>query len=123
MDLFDLDLLAKALRDEIDDRELSLRETALEIGCSASTLSRMLQGNEAKNVPDSVNLMRAASWLGKSIGNFERGPKRKQSSMTDVEVHLRALPGLDRADAEALVAAVRATYDTFRKTRKRTSSR
>ena len=122
MEGLDLDLLGRALRDEIDARGLSLRDAGTEIGCSASTLSRMLQGQQAKNVPDSVNLMRAISWLGRSVADFEKGSRPKRSSITEVEVHLRALPGVAEADAEALVAIVRATYDSFKK-RKRKSSR
>lgn len=106
----DLDLLATHLRNEMDSRKLSVRAAAEKIGCSAATLSRLLQGAQAGNVPDSVNLLRAASWLQKSLSDFQKGPTKRTTSIADVEVHLRALPGLAKADAEGLVAMVRAAY-------------
>lgn len=106
----DLDLLATHLRNEIAARALSVRAAAEKIGCSAATLSRLLQGAQAPNTPDSVNLLRAAAWLNKSLADFQRSPVRRTASLADVEVHLRALPGLSRADAEGLVAMVKAAY-------------
>lgn len=106
----DLDLLATHLRNEIDTRGLSVRAAAAKIGCSPATLSRLLQGTEAPNTPDSVNLLRAVSWLKKSLSDFQRRPTKQTTSLADVEVHLRALPGLGKTDAEGLVAMVRAAY-------------
>jgi hypothetical protein len=71
----------------------------------------MLKGSEALNFPDSQTLFKAVSWLGKSIADFEVGNRAPVSSIADVEVHLRALPGLTEQDKEALVAMVRAAHD------------
>lgn len=107
----DLDLLAKHLHARMEEKSLSIRAAASAIGCSHATLGRLLQGAQAASMPDSVNLIRAASWVGKSLdeltGSVTRG---KTASMADVEVHLRALPGLRSDDAEAIVAMVKAAY-------------
>ena len=115
----DQQLLADHLRDKMDAEKVSLRKAAAEIGCSPATLSRMLQGTAAPNVPDSVNLLRAVSWLGRSIADFEMGGgrTRKTSDFTEVAAHLRALPGISDPVAEALVAMVRAAYDAAKKSR------
>lgn len=107
----DLDRLATHLRNEIEGQKLSVRAAAAKIGCSPATLARLLQGAEASNVPDSINLIRAASWLKKSLSDFEKGKPKRTSTLGDVEVHLRALPGIAKTDAEGLVAMVKAAYD------------
>lgn len=112
----DLDLLAQHLTSKMEEEELSLRPAAEEIGCSPATLSRLLKGADAPNYPDSITLMKAASWVGKRISDFETGNKTP-ATLADVEVHLRALPGIDAGDREALVAMVRAAYDAASKLR------
>lgn len=107
----DLDLLASHLKSQLESKELSLRSAATEIGCSPATLSRLLKGSAAPNYPDAQNIFRSVSWLGRSIADFEAGTRRKGSSLADVEVHLRALPGLSKDQAEALIAMVRAAHD------------
>lgn len=109
--VLDRDLLATHLRTKIDSERKSIRAASDEIGCSAATLSRMLRGSRAANFPDARNLLRAASWLGKSIADFEPGVRNASSTLADVEVHLRALRGLSDKDKEALVAMVKALYD------------
>jgi transcriptional regulator with XRE-family HTH domain len=118
----DLDRLATHLRTKMEKDDLSIRSAAEKIGCSAATLARLLQGSKAENVPDSVNLMRAASWVGKRLGDFEVGKSKPSSTLGDVEVHLRALPGLSKADAEGLVAMVKAAYDAAAKLRAKKGS-
>ena len=107
----DLDLLAQHLRSRIAERNLSVRRAAGEIGCSPATLSRLLQGSDSDFQPDTKILIASASWVGKSLADFEAAARPKETSLADVEVHLRALPGLSGADQEALVAMVRAAYD------------
>lgn len=111
VDLLDLDLLAIHLKEKIRAEGLSLRTAASQIGCSPATLSRMLKGSKGGAFPESKNLVRAVSWLGKSLTDFEAAKKPITTTIADVEVHLRALPGLDDKDVEALVALVRATHE------------
>ena len=109
--MIDLDRLAEYLQAEIESRGVSLRKAADDIGCSPATLARLLQGEKALNVPDSGTLDKAAMWLGKRLSDFEEArPTGRTASIADVEVHLRALPGLSKADAEGLVAMVKAAY-------------
>ena len=108
----DLDRLATYLRSRMEAEHLSIRAAAEKIGVSPATLGRLLQGAGSPNIPDSVNLMRAVAWLGKNLSEFEAAPARGKSSLADVEVHLRALPNLGEQDAEALVAMVKAAYES-----------
>ncbi len=107
----DLDLLARHLRSKMDDEGSSARAAAEQIGCSPATLSRLLKGSASDLQPDTSTLIRAASWVGKSLADFEVGAVPVETTLADVEVHLRALPGLGSTDREALVAMVRAAYD------------
>lgn len=111
--VLDLDLLAEAIKAQMDARDISLRTAAEEIGCSASTLSRLLQGESAESTPDTRNLIRTTSWLGKSLSDFS--PRRSETvpSLAEVLVHLRALPGLDTQDKEHLVKLVKAAHDSL----------
>jgi transcriptional regulator with XRE-family HTH domain len=109
--ILDLDLLADAIKAQMDAREISLRTAADQIGCSASTLSRLLQGKAAESTPDTKNLIRTTSWLGKSLSDFTRGTTTQAPGLADVLVHLRALPELDDQDKEHLVSLVKAAHD------------
>lgn len=114
----DLDQLALRLRTKMEAQEISLRVAAEQIGVGAATLSRLLRGSENSNLPDLANVNKAAEWLGLSVADL--APRRsgeRASTLADVELHLRALPGLDRKDAEVLVGMVRASYDAARKLR------
>lgn len=113
----DRDLLAKHLQQRIDERNLTIRDAAAKIGCSPATLTRLLKGKGADNYPDSKTLIKATSWLGRSLSDFEPGKRPKESSMAEVEVHLRALPGLTDRDRDALVAMVKAAHDAARQLR------
>jgi transcriptional regulator with XRE-family HTH domain len=110
----DLDLLAEQLEREISARELSLRGAATEIGCSPTTLARLLTGSKTRNSPDTKTLLQAVNWLGKSIGDFAKTRVPETSTIADVVVHLRALPELSETDKDALVAMVRALHDAYR---------
>jgi len=111
---FDLDKLALYLKSQIAERKLSIRAAAEKIGCSPATLTRLLQGSTSSTTPDSENLILAASWVGRPLGEFAKGMDPPVKNIADVEVHLRALPGLRAADADTLVAMVRAAYDSVR---------
>ena len=110
----DLNLLAEQLKHEINRRDLSVRSASVEIGCSPTTLSRLLAGSETPNLPDTKTLLQAVSWLGKSINDFSKNRVPPTSTIADVVVHLRALPELSHKDKEALVAIVRAAHDQYR---------
>jgi transcriptional regulator with XRE-family HTH domain len=113
----DLDRLAMYLKSKMDEEDLSVRAAAEAIGFGASTLSRLLQGRSNENVPDLDSINLAAKWVGKSLADLSVPSKQKPATIADVEVHLRALPGLAKPDVEALVAMVRATYKYAKKLR------
>lgn len=111
---FNLDLLAVHLKDQTTERGLSGRAAAAEVGCSPATFMRLLQGTKSGYTPDSAILLQAVKWVNRSLADFSAEATPRMTSIADVEVHLRALPGLSGADAEALVAMVKAAYDTVR---------
>jgi transcriptional regulator with XRE-family HTH domain len=113
----DLDELATRLRSKMEERDLSIRGAAAEIGCGAATLSRLLQGSESPTTPDLANVDKATAWLGLSVADLGSSQGAVPSTIADVEVHLRALPDLSPPDVEALVAMVRAGYETAKKLR------
>jgi DNA-binding MurR/RpiR family transcriptional regulator len=106
----DLDLLATHLQNKMSSEDLSVRAAAGQIGFGAATLSRLLQGTKSENVPDLKNVIKAAAWVGMTVGDVSSETRRRPSTIADVEVHLRALPGLAAQDVEALVAMVKAGY-------------
>ncbi len=113
----DLNVLATHLKSKMKEGKLSVRAAAKSIGFGASTLSRLLQGNSNENVPDLDSINRAAKWVGKALADLSPPSKASPVTLGDVEVHLRALPGLAKPDVEALVAMVRATYEHAKKNR------
>lgn len=111
----DLDLLARYLKERMDEQNLTLREAAKEIGCGHATLARLLQGAAAPNTPDSLNLIRAASWVGKSLDDITKGMRSKKASVVDIEAHLRAMPDLEEPDVQAIVAFTKAVISAKKK--------
>lgn len=115
---FNLDQLAIRLKAKMELRDLSVRAAATEMGLGAATLGRLLKGAESETTPDLANVSKAADWVGTSLSELALGPGRQNAStIADVEVHLRALPGLEDQDVEALVAMVKAGYNHAKKVR------
>jgi len=107
----------------MEELQLSLRPAAEQVGCSPATLGRLLQGSESETIPDTVNVIRAASWLGMSLSDFERGSKKRESTLADVQVHLRGLRGISDETADSIFAMVRAAYDSAAAKEKRKKPR
>lgn len=115
---FNLDQLAIRLKAKMELRDLSVRAAATEMGLGAATLGRLLKGAESDTTPDLANVSKAADWVGTSLSELSYGAGRGHAStIADVEVHLRALPGLEHQDVEALVAMVKAGYSHAKKVR------
>ena len=111
----DLDRLAAHLRTKRGKK--GLREVAEEIGgISASTLSRIEQGN----VPDVTSFIRICHWLGVDSSEFMAGvePSRKKTTEREsesdtpqvIEAHLRADRVLPPATINALSEMIRVAY-------------
>ncbi len=111
---FDRDLLASYLRNRMDEHELSLRKAADQMGCSAATLSRLLAGSESNYDADTATLTAAATWLGRSLADFDPDRRPSESSLAEVEMHLHALPDISEADARAMMAVIKTLYDDKR---------
>ena len=107
----DLDFLAEFLKTKMETGRYSLRGAAKELGCSPSTLSRLLEGSTTGITPDTVTLHQAATWMGHSLSDFESGTRPTGTTFEQVAVHLRALQGVSEPTAAAMVAAVRALYE------------
>jgi DNA-binding MurR/RpiR family transcriptional regulator len=114
MEPFDQDLLAVHLKNKMKDEDLTIRAAAEQVGCSPATLARMLQGSQSDNFPQGKNLLRAVSWVGKSMADFRQGPEQQPSSYAEVETHLRALPNLPPETIEGIMNMVRALSDAKR---------
>ena len=106
----DLDMLAEYLETKMEIRDISLRRAADEMHFSPATLSRLLEGSKNKSIPDTVNLGKAASWLGRTMADFAFDKRPKETTLEEIEVHLRALQGVSEKTAATMIAAVRALY-------------
>ena len=113
----DLDRLATYLANKIESDGLSIRSAAKAIGIGASTLTRLLQGNSNENFPDLAVIAKTAEWVGKSLGDLAPSKKAAPTTIAEVEVHLRALPGLAPPDVDALVGMVKAGYEHAKRLR------
>ena len=108
----DVPKLAALLRAKRAER--GLREVAAEIGgVSASTLSRLEQGN----LPDLETFMRLCNWLRVSADDFKISTRRARASKVApsvpefVEAHLRADRTLPPKAIDALSHMIKLAYD------------
>tara|TARA_R110002050_G_scaffold161419_1_gene291070 strand:+ start:186 stop:533 length:348 start_codon:yes stop_codon:yes gene_type:complete len=84
-----------------------LRALASEIGVSASTLSRIEQGN----LPDIDTYLKLCSWLEVSSEFFTTGEYTgEDNKKTNVIAHLRADKTLPSKTAEALIQMINLAY-------------
>lgn len=88
-----------------------LRALASEIGVSASTLSRIEQGN----LPDIDTYLKLCNWLEVSPEFFTITPKNHSEPRVGVIAHLRADKSLPPATAEALIQMINLAYDSAQK--------
>lgn len=109
----DVEALYEALDAKRRARELSWRDAAIEIGVSASTLTRMAQGAS----PDVEGFGKMVKWLGVSADDFIAHTKSRASKQDDpddllvvVSRHLRASKALDPKSAKALEGIIEAAY-------------
>lgn len=115
----DVEGLYAALDSKRRSKEMSWRETAGEIGVSASTLTRMAQGAS----PDVDGFGKMVRWLGTSADEFiaqvkERSVRRPDDLMVVVSRHLRASKELDPQAAKALEGIFEAAYKQMRQLKK-----
>lgn len=82
-----------------------LRQLAAEIGVSASTLSRVEQGN----LPDIDTYIKLCEWLEVSTDYFTT-KSAVQDVQSDVVAYLRADKTLPQTTAEALIQMIKLAY-------------
>ncbi len=122
--------LGEYVKRKRQDEKLSLRQVAMKIQVSASTLSRIENGI---GIPDSATLARLASWLGiplerlmrgsflgETVEGIAAGPGIEpviyyptESTPNIVEAHLRADRNLKPDMAKALAELFRVAYTQF----------
>lgn len=83
-----------------------LRVLASEIGISASTLSRIEQGN----LPDIDTYLKLCEWLEVSTDYFTKSNINIENVQNGVIAHLRADKTLPSATAEALIQMINLAY-------------
>lgn len=107
----DVEALYAALDAKRKTKQRSWRETAEDIGVSASTLTRMAQGAS----PDVEGFGKMVRWLGVSADCFiagaaARATKKNDDLLVVVSRHLRASKELDPQSARALEGIIEAAY-------------
>ncbi|HEX5736240.1 MAG TPA: helix-turn-helix transcriptional regulator [Blastocatellia bacterium] len=122
--------LGEYVKRKRQEDKLSLRDVAIKINVSASTLSRIENGI---GTPDSATLARLASWLGiplerlmkgSLLNGIEEGARDEaytepviyyptESTPNIVEAHLRADRNLKPEMAKALAELFRVAYSQF----------
>jgi transcriptional regulator with XRE-family HTH domain len=122
--------LGEYVKRKRQEDKLSLRDVAININVSASTLSRIENGI---GTPDSATLARLASWLGiplerlmkgSLLNGIEEGSRAAiytepviyyptESTPNIVEAHLRADRNLKPEMAKALAELFRVAYSQF----------
>ena len=83
-----------------------LRMLASEIGVSASTLSRIEQGN----LPDIDTYLRLCEWLEVSTDYFTNSNSNTEDIQNEVIAHLRADKTLHPSTSEALIQMINLAY-------------
>lgn len=88
-----------------------LRTLAADIGVSASTLSRIEQGN----LPDIDTYLKLCNWLEVTPDFFTLSSVNKEDAKVGVIAHLRADKSLPPDTAEALIQMINLAYASVKK--------
>lgn len=94
---------------------IGLRALATEIGVSASTLSRIEQGN----LPDIDTYLKLCDWLEVSPDFFTASELNAENAKFGVIAHLRADKSLPSETAEALIRMINLAYDATTNTKEK----
>jgi transcriptional regulator with XRE-family HTH domain len=86
--------------------KIGLRTLATEIGVSASTLSRIEQGN----LPDIDTYLKLCDWLEVTSDYFTKSNLKNDTGKVGVIAHLRADKSLPPDTAEALIQMINLAY-------------
>lgn len=100
-------VLMGMVRSKIDERELTVREAADEIGTSAPTLQRVLAGH----VPNSTTVSRLAAWLEVPLDGLMTD--HEVETVAQIEMHLRADHNLSPETADSIATVVKEMYRAY----------
>lgn len=90
---------------------IGLRALAAEINVSASTLSRIEQGN----LPDIDTYLKLCDWLEVSTEFFTNSDEKEENIKPKVIAHLRADKSLPQDTAETLIKMINLAYEAAKK--------
>jgi transcriptional regulator with XRE-family HTH domain len=113
--LFDVEGFFSALDSQRISRQLTWRQVASEAGVSASTLTRMSQGNR----PDVDGLAALCRWSGLRADDYLTPGEGSAEPLTKVSTWLRGDRNLTPEAAEALDQVIKATYERLTTNRPR----
>lgn len=109
---FDAAAFHAALDLERQTRRITWKDVAQEAEVSASTLSRMRQGNR----PDVDSMAALAAWAGLDADAFiARDSAVEASAMPKISALLRSDPHLSKESAVAIEEVLKMTYERLRK--------
>lgn len=121
----DVDQLADYVRWKMDEKGLSLRKAAVAADVSPATLSRILRKGKKRPRPDMDTLTKLIQWAEVPMGKIIEQPvgqkaekENTESTLEQIQVHLRADKNLSSEAAQAIAQMVKAAYKQFAKQRR-----
>jgi transcriptional regulator with XRE-family HTH domain len=121
----DVDQLADYVKWKMDEKSLSLRKAAVEAEVSPATLSRILRNGKKRPRPDMDTLTKLIQWAEVPMGKIIEQPvsqgaekENAESTLEQIQVHLRADKNLSSEAAQAIAQMVKAAYKQFAKQRR-----
>lgn len=96
-----------ALAATVAARKVTWKQVSTDTGVSASTLTRMAQGQN----PDSPSMAALSAWAGLNPADFVGVKKAPPEPLAAITALLRADPRLKPQGAKALEAIIKAAYE------------
>lgn len=106
---FDSEGFYEALASTAKAKKITWKQVSTDTGVSASTLTRMAQGQH----PDAASLAALSKWAGINPADFVGQKKAPPEPLQAITTLLRADARLKPESAKALEAIIRAAYGEF----------
>jgi transcriptional regulator with XRE-family HTH domain len=107
---FDSEGFYSALATTVAAKGVTWKQVSTDTGVSASTLTRMAQGQ----YPDAASLAALSKWAGVNPADFVGQRKVAPEPLQAITTLLRADPRLKPESAKALEAIIRTAYDQLK---------
>ncbi len=104
---FDSEGFYSALAATVAAKKVTWKQVSTDTGVSASTLTRMAQGQN----PDAPSLAALSAWAGLNPADFVGAKKAPPEPLAAITTLLRADPRLKPQGVKALEAIIRAAYE------------